>query len=292
MYFCVTVDDVGMDGYSTPENLENLLKFWDSNNLKGTLFVVPRNNGKILSSNKRYVDILKDAVANGHEVALHGLDHARFQTGIPPKMVLDLPHEHQARKYLAENRDEIEKANSVENLRKILREARGILESALDIEIKGFRAPCLSTCENLFKALDLEGFDYDSSIALQTTAWDMINDPEGNYSPCDITKERFDSLQTCKNMIFLPLTADYTWYLKNDRYNAFVKLAKHDIDDCLKSEIPFVALSHVSPILEGDKDCGTNLYHELIDYAIGQSNEHGTPFIAETLFNTCSKVSF
>jgi len=107
LYFCVSVDDVGLEGYSTPEHLEKLLCFWDDNKLKGTIFAVPRCDGKELGQIKSYVDILTHAIADGHEVAQHGLDHTRFQTGIPPKMVLDLSHKRPARQYLIDHHAEI-----------------------------------------------------------------------------------------------------------------------------------------------------------------------------------------
>ena len=156
MYFCVSADDIGLNGYSTPKHLEKLLNFWDEQGLKGTLFVVPRSNNKELGQMTEYVELLNYAAENGHEIAQHGLDHTRFQTGIPPKMVLDLPHEGPAREYLSGHREEIDKNNSIENLRVVLREGRDILEPALQIDIKGFRAPCLSTCKNLFKALEMD----------------------------------------------------------------------------------------------------------------------------------------
>ena len=145
-YFCVTVDDVGLENYSSIEHLEKLLSFWDKYSLKGTLFVVPRCNNTELGEMKDYVRLLKQAAENGHEIAQHGLDHRHFQTGIPPKMVLELSHEYPARKYLAEHRAKIEAALSVENLRETLSIGRTILESAIGKHIRGFRAPCLSIC--------------------------------------------------------------------------------------------------------------------------------------------------
>ena len=72
IFFCVTADDIHMEGYSTPEHLEKLLRFWDDMGLKGTLFVVPRSNGKPLCEAEAYVEILGRALEGGHEVALHG----------------------------------------------------------------------------------------------------------------------------------------------------------------------------------------------------------------------------
>ena len=289
MYFCVTADDIALDGYSSPAHLKKLLDFWDEHALKGTLFVVPRCKGMELGRMKEYVELLNYASENGHEIAQHGLDHTRFQTGIPPKMVLALPHEGPEREYLAKNRSEINAALSVEKLRATLVAGKEILESALSRPIHGFRAPCLSTCDNLFEALNVEGYIYDSSHVFQEAAWELINNPEAEVCPAPITRKRFDAFQISGNTHTLPISAEYTWYLKNKDHNAFINLAKHDFDECLTAGIPFVPVCHVSPIQEGDADCGFDLYRELIDHARKQADKRNVFFIAETLLQTCLK---
>ncbi len=283
MYFCVTVDDVGLDGYSSPQHLENLLRFWDREKLTGTLFVVPRSNGMELGENKSYVTLLAHAVRDGHEIAQHGLDHTRFQTGIPPRMVLDLPHEGPAREYLANFRNEIEASLSVQNLRTTLAVGRRLLESTLKVSIRGFRAPCLSTCDNLYVALDDEKYLYDSSCVFQAAAWDLINNPDQPAAPLPINRQRFNAFQVCRSVRVLPIAAEYTWYLKSRHYDAFLNLAKHDFDACLAAKLPFVPVCHVSPVQEGDTDCGFALYRDLLHYARTQAEKHGVTLVPTTL---------
>jgi len=285
LFFCVTVDDVYLDNYSTPEHLEKLLRFWNDEGLKGTIFVVPRSNGKEIGEEQAYVDILKDAIENGHEVALHGLDHERFQTGIPPKIILDLPHEGPARKYLAENREKIEASHTIENLRETLSLGRDILESALPVKIQGFRAPACSICDNLFIALEQEGFTYDSSHIMQTSAWNMISDPGKSVEPQPIDRAGFDAFQMCRKMRELPIMAEYTWYLKREHYDMFLKLAKHDIDACISKGLPYIPICHVSPIEQGDPECGFDFYRELIAYARTEADKHGVSMVGTTMSN-------
>jgi peptidoglycan/xylan/chitin deacetylase (PgdA/CDA1 family) len=291
LYFCVTADDINLEGYSSPEHLKNLVDFWDGQGLKGTLFVVPRSNNKELGQIKEYVEVLKYAVKNGHEVAQHGLDHTRCQTGIPPKMVLDLPHEGPAREYLAKNRSAIEASLSIENIRKDLALGKRILESALGEVVHGFRAPCLSTCPNLFKAISDEGYVYDSSHVFQEAAWELINNPGKKVKPLAITRDRFNKFQISGNTRTLPISAEYTWYLKKKDYDTFLDLAKHDLDGCLAAEIPFVPVCHVSPVQEGDADLGFELYRKLVAHAKSQASRQGLSFVAKTLFETCHEVS-
>ena len=208
MHFCFTVDDVGMDGYSTEEHLRRVLDFCESESLKAALFVVPQCEGREIGRRPAYVAILKEAAARGHDLAQHGLDHDRFECGIPPKMVLDLPHEGPARAHLASHRSEIEASLSVENLRRRLREGREILQAALGLPMRGFRAPCLSICDNLFTALAREGYTYDSSRHMQEAGWDILNGCSP-ITPRPINRAVFDRFQTGMFREF-PLTTEYT----------------------------------------------------------------------------------
>jgi predicted deacetylase len=280
--FCFTVDDVGMPGYSSEKHLDNVLQFCADENIMATFFVVPRPHGQLFHRNTEYVKVLNEAKKAGHAIAQHGLEHGRFDLGIPPKMVLDLPHEGPARAHFAEHRQEIERSLTIDNIRARLREGRDILEEAFGFEVDGFRAPCLAVCDNLFMALDAEGYRYDSSGFLQKAAWDLING-ESNPPIHPITRDIFDSHQAAKKTQCFPLTAEYTWYLTRDRFNNFLELAKHDFDACLNANIPFVQLSHVSPIQEGDADCGFALYRELLAHAKHSAAKQGKRLVSTTL---------
>ena len=289
VFFCVSVDDVGMAGYSTPEHVENLVRFWESEGLKGTLFVVPRWEGKELGTSAAYAGVLRDVIRRGHEVAQHGLDHGRFQTGIPPQMILDMSHEGPAREYLAKHRKEIEAALTVKNLRETLATGRRILEDAMGTMVTGFRAPSGSICDALYEALSAEGYQYDSSRIVQAAAWDLINDPNGAVTPHPITRERFNGFQTCDALRTWPISAEYTWYLKRDHYQAFLDLAKHDFDACLSAGLPFVPVCHVSPVHEGDEGCGFDFYRELITYARERAEAAGGQLVGITLSELCAR---
>ena len=282
VYYCLTVDDVAMDGYCSVEHMENVLRFFREEEAKATFFVVPRFDGRQLQPGGEYAGIFKKALETGHEMTQHGLDHERFQFGIPPKMVLDLSHEGPAREYLANNRDKIEASLTLENLRALLSEGRQILEEVIGRPIEGFRAPCLSVCDNMFAALEAEGYAYDSSKCFQKAAWDIINGDE-NPVICPITREIYDSCQTPGPMRTFPLSAEYTWYLKRDRFDVFLQLAKHDFDACLEAGIPFVPLFHVSPVQEGDEAAGFDLHRELLAHARKVTEQRGLRLVCTTL---------
>jgi peptidoglycan/xylan/chitin deacetylase (PgdA/CDA1 family) len=288
MIFSATVDDVCLDGFSTEAHMAGLLRFFEEQNVRATFFVVPRAEGIPLGSRPGYVELLKQALAEGHALGQHGLEHDRFETGIPPQMVLDLPHEGPARERLARDRAAIEASLQVAQLRERMAAGRRILEDALGAEILGFRAPCLSICDNLFEALDAEGYRWDSSRHLQDTGWDIINDKPA--APRPITREHFDRAQYPGRMRTLPLTTEYTWYLKRDKFDVTMDLARHDFSACLRAGIPFIPVSHVSPIQQCEGDCGFEMYRRLLDFAREQAAGQGQDLQTVNLQETCELV--
>lgn len=265
MIFCATVDDVCSEGYSSEVHLANLPRFYSEEHVRATFFVVPRAEGISLGNRPGYVELLKQAVAEGHAVAQHGLEHDRFECGIPPQMVLDLPHEGPARERLAREREAIEANLQVEPLRERLATGRRILDDALGFDICGFRAPCLSICENLFRVLEAERYRYDSSRHLQEAGWDIINGKESQPRP--ITREDFERCQYPGKMHEFPLTTDYTWYLRQEKFDVTMDLARHDLTCCQPAGVPFVPLAHVSPVHECEGGCGFELYRRILDFA-------------------------
>jgi hypothetical protein len=155
----------------------------------------------------------------------------------------------------------------LEPIRHLLAAGRTILEDALSIPITGFRAPCLQTCDNLFRALEEEGYGYDSSRYLQPAGWDILNG-QINVKPTPINRQSYDRYQRQGRLRILPLTTEYTWYLTRQHFDRTLDLAKHDFCACLEAGIPFVPLSHVSPIQEGNHPgCGFDFYQKLIVFA-------------------------
>lgn len=274
-----TVDDIGLAGYSSEGQLTNIIDFCEDNGIKATLFVVPRDNGVRIDARPSYIRILREAVDRGHEVAQHGLDHDRFEIGIPPGMIMSLPHEGPSRKYLAENRDRLDAEHTVGRIREKLKTGKRILEDALGAGIRGFRSAALQSCENMFTALVEEGYLYDSSAYLQVAGWDLINGID--YVPREITMKGFSSLQRPGPMLELPLTTEYTWYLKREKFDQAAQLAVHDYDACMQAAVPFVPLCHVAPIQEGDNGLGFELYLKLLKHMAESRSQAQSLTLAE-----------
>jgi peptidoglycan/xylan/chitin deacetylase (PgdA/CDA1 family) len=288
MILCATVDDACLEGYSSEHHLEGLLRFFDEVHIHATFFVEPRADGIPLQRRPGYIALLKQAVAEGHSLGQHGLDHDRFETGIPPKIVLDLPHEGPARERLARERQAIE-ANLQEGpIRERLTTGRRILEDALGLSISGFRAPCLSICDNLFRSLEAEDYRYDSSRHLQETGWDIINNKSSQPQP--ITREDFQRCQFPGRIRTLPLTTEYTWYLTRQKFEVTLDLARHDISACLRAGIPFVPVSHVSPIHECEHGCGFEIYRRMLAFSQEQAASYGQDLHLLNLEEACGRL--
>jgi len=260
---CLTVDDVCLEPFSSEADLERLLGFLEQERVLATFFVVPYAERRPLREQPAYRRLLEAALERGHEVAQHGFEHDRFEVGIPPRMILDLPHEGPARERLRERRREIEQAHSLHNIRRLLRSGREALEQALGRRVCGFRSPALQESPNLFRALTAEGYEYDSSRFLQEAGWDILN-RKLPVVPRRIDREAFRACQPAGGPPELPLTTEYTWYLREDTYQTCLDLALHDAGACAAAGLPFIPICHVSPVQQGDPGTGFRLYRELL----------------------------
>ena len=284
-----SIDDIGLDGYSTEKHLNNLLNFLDENKIITTLFAVPEVERKKMGGRRGYVAILRDAIRRGHEVAQHGITHDRFEIGIPPEMILNLSHEGPARSFLAENREKLKSEHTVVKIRRKLREGRKIIEDAIGMRVNGFRSPALQSCDNMFIALAEEEYFYDSSTCFQKAGWDILNNLE--YIPQEIDRGKFAQHQKA-GLRELPLTTEYTWYLGRANFDKEYDLAVHDFDCCMNSGIPFVNICHVSPIQEGsDGNLGFELYRKLFEYSKAGAEKSKHEIKTITLFEIAKRIS-
>lgn len=110
--------------------LSKLIKYFEQNNIKVTLFVVA-NHVKIPFVR----DYLKYLILNGHEVASHSLSHYRNFIQLEPGKI----------------EEEITKSKE-------------ILEDALGVRVEGFRAPGYTITPKIWELLIKGGYTYDASL--------------------------------------------------------------------------------------------------------------------------------
>jgi len=111
-------------------NTERLLALLAEHRVRATCFVL----GWVA---ERWPGLVKTIAAGGHEVASHGYWHRLVYTQTP------------------------------DEFRKDLRRARGVIEDASGLRVRGYRAPSFSITARSLWALDVlaeEGYDYDASI--------------------------------------------------------------------------------------------------------------------------------
>jgi len=287
MLFGYTVDDVGLDGWSSEDHFARILQFCAEQRLNATFFAVPESPaGHPLTRRTGYAKLLREAQKQGCEIAQHGINHDRFEVGIPPDMILNLPHEGPAREFLLNNRAKLAEEHSVVNIRRKLRYGRTILEEILEEKIHGFRAPALQGCDNLFQSLVEEGYLYDSSMTIQETGWDLIM--ERDEPPRPIDRGSFDRVQRFVSMTELPLTTDYSWLLKPAWYDKVMRLAQHDFSACLNAEIPFIFASHVSPMFNGE---GITLLRQFIPWCREAASASGVELKSMTLAEIATELN-
>lgn len=285
-FYCYTMDDIAMVDYSTEAHFTKTLDLLHELDLRGTFFVLPRSGGADLRRKPGYIALLERAVSEGHEIGQHGLDHDRFEAGIPPQMILDMVHEAPTREYLRTHRKEIDARHTLPALTRMIREGRSIIEEATGIQPVGFRGPSGAHCPNLHPALAAQGFTYDSTIMMQSGAWDLLNNCY--TGPAPINRAIWQSAQNTPGFLVVPGAGEYTWYLPPENFDITMSLAKHDFHQCLEAGIPFVSVAHVSPIWQtgfdgNDSDIGARFYRELITYCREQVRQRGMKFTSLTL---------
>jgi len=113
--------------------LEMLLAFCERTHLKGTIFFAGRFA-------EAYPDLVRDCHDRGHQLGTHGWAHGGLED------------------------DEDFRAASYEQQRRWIRQATDAVEKAAGIRPVVFRAPNLSIGETTLRALEHEGYRYDSSV--------------------------------------------------------------------------------------------------------------------------------
>ena len=104
------------EDYNVNDGIKNYLDLLNKYNIKSNLFVL----SSFIDSNK---EILKDALKDGHKIALHGYDHTS------PSLLNDNDFK-----------------NSIIKAKKHINEL-------LNIEVDGYRAPCFSISNSKFSIL-------------------------------------------------------------------------------------------------------------------------------------------
>lgn len=259
--FVLTNDDAGMQ---EPALFSELLDFLQAQEVPATFFVVPFGGGQPLDTKPEWMPIVERALAAGHDLEHHAYDHSScFEFGVPPYFMLDIMPDRKAA-YL-EDPIPFERNHTYEILREKLEKGREVLTRAFGNTPRGFRSPCLSSCDNLYQALSDMEFEFCSNAVINPLGWRYIN---RNYETgegwhTDFPSQPFPRLP---GLTEVPMHSEYTWYLEEGDVDRHFELAKTDLDRSIAEGKAFVTLSHYYA-MTGKWATGLKVYERLFAYA-------------------------
>ena len=281
--FVLTNDDMGA---ANPELMVELLDFLHDQEVPATFFVVPHQDGQPLDTKPQWMPVVERALAAGHDLEHHAYDHSTcFEFGVPPYFMLDIMPD--ARDKYINEPEFFTQHHGYDTLREKLEAGREILTRAFGYTPRGFRSPCLSACDNLYKALADMEFAFCSNEVINPLGWRYINRDyaTGEGWHAEIPHAPFPRTATLTEV---PMHSEYTWYLeaaKGDVDRHF-ELMRRDLDRALANGQPFVTLSHYFA-MTGKWAAGLEVYARIFAYA----RERGVRFTTlRELVNTHTAV--
>ena len=260
--FAFSNDDAGTQ---EPDLFAEMLDFLDEQHVPATFFVVPNAGNVRLDQKPVWRALLDRSLDSGHELQHHAYRHdSCFEFGVPPDFMIDiLPVEIQDA--YARSPEQFTQAHGYETLRDKLEKGREILTRVLDYVPRGFRAPCLSMCDNTYRALHDLDFEWSSNLVVNPMGWRYINHDYDRNEPwaADVPPRPFRSKEQVTEV---PMLSEYTWYLTSDDVDRHFALIQADYDRVRAERGAFIVLSHYYA-MGGKWSAGQEVYRRLFDYA-------------------------
>jgi len=260
--FAFSNDDAGTQ---EPDLFAEVLDFLDEQGVPATFFVVPHAGNVPLDQKPEWRKLLDRALDSGHELQHHAYSHdSCFEFGIPPNFMIDiLPAEVQ--EAYARSPEQFTQAHGYATLREKLEKGREILIQVLGYVPRGFRAPCLSMCDNTYRALHDLDFEWSSNLVVNPMGWRYINRDYDRNEPwvAEVPPRPFRSKEQVTEA---PMLSEYTWYLTSEDVDRHFALVKADFDRVRSESGAFTVLSHYYA-MAGQWDAGQEVYRRLFAYA-------------------------
>jgi peptidoglycan/xylan/chitin deacetylase (PgdA/CDA1 family) len=264
LLFVLTNDDAGGQN---PDLFRELLDFLAANDVPATFFVVPMANEQPLDEKREWLDLLHQALDQGHELQLHAFDHgSTFEFGVPPGFMLDIIPEAKAR--WEREPEAIQAGHTLPAMRDKIDRGKDIFHRAIGYEPHGFRGPCLSMSDATYQALVEANFRWSSNLVVNPLGWRYINRDYDAGEPwqADVPPHPFHYKA---GITEVPMISEYTWYLREEDLERHYTLIRDDFDRVRQAKGAFVALSHYYA-MTGEWATGLEVYKRLIAYARGQ----------------------
>jgi peptidoglycan/xylan/chitin deacetylase (PgdA/CDA1 family) len=234
----LTNDDAGSQ---EPALFRELLDFLAAQRVPATFFVVPNAGGVPLDEKSEWLDLLRRALDEGHELELHGFEHGVFEFGVPPGFMLDIIPEAKAR--LKREPEAVRAPHTRAALGEKIARGLEILNRALGVRPQGFRSGCLATCDEMYAALADNRLRWSSNRVVNPIGWRYI---AGNYDAGEPWQPDVPPRPHpyTAGLIEVPMHSEYTWLLGPDDLERQFDLLWRDYERVRATSGVFVALSH------------------------------------------------
>ncbi len=262
-FFALTNDDAGS---GEPALFAELLDFLSVQRVPATFFVEPAAGGVPLTEKPEWLQLLHRALAEGHELQLHGYHHGVFEFGVPPGFMLDIIPE--ARERWRRESEAVRAEHTLEILNDKIARGREIFRQAFGVDPAGFRSGCLAIGDDMYRALAGHGFRWSSNLVVNPMGWRYINrdyDAGEPWQP-DIPPHPFPYKA---GLIEVPILSEYTWYLRPEDEERHYALIRADFDRVRREGGAFLSLSHFYA-MTGEWRTGLRVYERLFAHARAQ----------------------
>lgn len=216
MITCITFDDISPKLLSRNQ-INDFFNILNKFNIKCTLFTIPADIKNIQEKSENIINFLKTSVENGHEIGQHGYRHtgnsikSEFGTLIP----FPFPNY------------KIQK--------KIIKSGMDTIYDSIGLYPDGFRAPWYLHNKHTIDALSELNFLYDSSKSI--------------FKPAHLSRIRIRSMNKIKpfkikNIVEIPVTGDYTYFLTKENFITYLNKAISDFELVKSKDGIFVLNNH------------------------------------------------
>lgn len=232
-----TNDDISV---GNEPQLRLQLEMLDRHGIPGVFFVIPSNDRGDLDQDEALLSLIAEARRNGHEFIQHGYKHFAFECGIPCLDMFNL--DASAKSLFDADRDSVEALHTLEAQVKMLENGQRIWRRAFGEPSEGFRPGWGSYCGNLYKALQILGYQWVSSRIPSMTSYLQ------KYGK-DI--EFYEGVKTSPHLLpqgiwEFPLGPEIAWRVPNDpaRIDEMVDLGLRHFATMRECGAPMLLVSH------------------------------------------------
>lgn len=242
-----TIDDACFGYSEMVESMRRTTAFFSSRGIGSTWFATPKWGGETISAQWR--EALLAAKDLGHDLQLLGLTHGDcYEFGPPawPATTL-LPT---LQEEFDESRDELMQRYTVDQLRARLEEAMEIFGRELGVEPTVFRAPCGAISKPMFAALREVGIGYHSCMHISASGYGPYSEDGRAISEEWVDNIPYQPFRWYEGIIEAPILNEYNWHESGQQSEAFIDLARRDLDRIAEYSPVVVLLMHTHGIAD------------------------------------------